>query len=155
MSDTTETPRMTGTVKWFNNKSGFGFITVCDEGEFNGKDIFVHYSSINVSNTQYKYLVQGEYVDFTLVHIESDKHEYQAIDVTGIKRGPIMCETRQQNPPRRMNDEYHERRPRTARTASPPSSSSNENLGFIPVERRRNNSNRENPTRRGASSRPR
>ena len=44
--------RMTGMVKWFNNKSGFGFITVCGDGEFGGKDIFVHYSSIRVTNSQ-------------------------------------------------------------------------------------------------------
>ena len=85
--------RLTGTVKWFNNKAGYGFITVCD-GEFASKDIFVHYSSIRVSNSQYKYLVQGEYVDFTLVKSENDVHEYQATNVSGVKGGPIMCETR-------------------------------------------------------------
>ena len=85
--------RLTGTVKWFNNKAGYGFITVCD-GEFATKDIFVHYSSIRVSNSQYKYLVQGEYVDFTLVKSENDVHEYQATNVSGVKGGPIMCETR-------------------------------------------------------------
>ena len=85
--------RLTGTVKWFNNKAGYGFITVCD-GEFATKDIFVHYSSIRVSNSQYKYLVQGEYVDFTLVKSENDVHEYQATNISGVKGGPIMCETR-------------------------------------------------------------
>jgi CspA family cold shock protein len=86
--------RLTGTVKWFNNKAGFGFITVCEDGEYEGKDIFVHYSSIRVSNSQYKYLVQGEYVDFTLVKANTDTHEFQAMNVCGVKGGPIMCETR-------------------------------------------------------------
>ena len=87
------TERLTGTVKWFNNKAGFGFITVCEEGEYKEKDIFVHYSSIRVSNSQYKYLVQGEYVDFTLVKANNG-HEFQAMNVSGIKGGPIMCESR-------------------------------------------------------------
>lgn len=91
--------RLTGTVKWFNNKAGFGFITVCEPGEFDGKDIFVHYSSIRVTNSQYKYLVQGEYVDFTLVKANSDTHEFQAMDISGVKGGPIMCETRRSSFP--------------------------------------------------------
>lgn len=86
--------RLTGMVKWFNNKAGFGFITVCGDGEFGGKDIFTHYSSIRVNNSQYKYLVQGEYVDFNLIRSENDKHEYQAVDISGVKGGAIMCETR-------------------------------------------------------------
>jgi CspA family cold shock protein len=90
------TQRLTGMVKWFNNKSGFGFITVFSSGEYKGKDIFAHYSSIRVTNSQYKYLVQGEYVDFLLVHSEKDKHEYQATDITGVMNGPIMCETRRE-----------------------------------------------------------
>ena len=86
--------RLTGMVKWFNNKSGFGFITVSNTGTFGGKDIFVHYSSIRVTNSQYKYLVQGEYVEFNLVKSENEKHEYHATDITGIQGGAIMCETR-------------------------------------------------------------
>ena len=82
-----EVKRLTGMVKWFNNKSGFGFITVCGEGEFGGKDIFAHYSSIRVTNSQYKYLVQGEYVDFDLVKSENEKHEYHATDITGVMSG--------------------------------------------------------------------
>ena len=88
--------RYTGRVKWFNNKSGFGFITQC-EGEQNEKDIFVHWSSIKVENSQYKYLVQGEYVDFSLVRPERGDHEYHAIEVSGVKGGKLMCETRRDN----------------------------------------------------------
>lgn len=94
MSSTEEVNRLTGMVKWFNNKSGFGFVTVCGDGEYGGKDIFTHYSAIRVTNSQYKYLVQGEYVDFNLVKSDSDKHEFNAGDVTGVMGGPILCETR-------------------------------------------------------------
>ena len=90
------TDRYTGQVKWFNNKTGYGFITICD-GEHKDKDIFTHYSSIRVSDSQYKYLVQGEYVELGLVKPDSGEHEYQSVDVTGIKGGRIMCETRQQS----------------------------------------------------------
>ena len=91
-----EAQRLTGMVKWFNNKSGFGFITVRSAGEYNGKDIFAHYSSIRVTNSQYKYLVQGEYVDFNLTRSENEKHEFHAVDITGVMNGPILCETRRQ-----------------------------------------------------------
>lgn len=84
---------LTGRVKWFNNKAGYGFITVTD-GERSGSDIFVHHSAINVENQQYKYLVQGEYVDFDLIQTESETHEWQASKVAGIKGGKLMCETR-------------------------------------------------------------
>jgi len=102
--------RLTGMVKWFNSKSGFGFITVCGESEFSNKDIFVHYSAIRVANSQYKYLVQGEYVDFNVVKSDSDKHEFNAADITGVKGGAIMCETRKlalstQPPVRKSRDE--------------------------------------------------
>jgi CspA family cold shock protein len=85
--------RTTGCVKWFNNKSGFGFITVLDE-ENAGKDIFVHYSAIKVSKDQFRYLVQGEYVEFELTKsAEGSKHEYQADKISGIKGGNLMCES--------------------------------------------------------------
>lgn len=84
---------LTGRVKWFNNRSGFGFITVCDEGDLKDKDIFVHWSAIKVENSQYKYLVQGEYVEFNVVKPEKGEHEYNAVNVSGVKGGNLMCET--------------------------------------------------------------
>ena len=92
---TNSAERTIGLVKWFNNKSGYGFITVV-EGEKSGFDIFVHHTTINVSNEQYKYLVQGEYVEFSLVKVENSTHEYQASNVCGIKGGKLMCETRRE-----------------------------------------------------------
>jgi CspA family cold shock protein len=121
MSTTAEssTERYTGQVKWFNTKAGYGFITVCD-GEHAQKDIFVHFSSIKVVNSQYRYLVQGEYVDFHLVKPEGDKYEFHAIDITGVKGGPIMCETRRiamESQPRRP---VSSRAPRTSRSEDSP-----------------------------------
>lgn len=91
MSSTSD--KTTGQVKWFNNKTGYGFITVND-GEHKGKDIFTHYSAISVNNSQYKYLVQGEYVELGLIKPDSGDHEFQAVDVSGIKGGQLMCEVR-------------------------------------------------------------
>ena len=92
----TNSLRMIGQVKWFNNKAGYGFITISD-GEYSGKDIFAHYSTINVADSQYKYLVQGEYVEFDLSVSTNTSHEYQATKISGIKGGMLMCETRQMN----------------------------------------------------------
>lgn len=89
------TERSLGQVKWFNNKAGYGFITMNDSADENaGKDIFVHYSSIRVTNSQYKYLTQGEYVEFSLEKSSSENHELQANDVSGLKGGKLMCEVR-------------------------------------------------------------
>ena len=83
-----------GVVKWFNNKSGYGFITIISDGEMNSKDVFVHHSSINVNSEQYKYLVQGEYVSLNVEKSEKGEFVFQTTKVTGVKGGPLMCETR-------------------------------------------------------------
>lgn len=80
-----------GSVKWFNNKAGFGFVTVID-GEHAGKDVFAHFSAIKVGNDQFRYLVQGEYIEFDVVKDESGKHEHVVANITGIKGGSLMCE---------------------------------------------------------------
>lgn len=100
-NDVTEvhTKEVIGRVKWFNNKAGYGFITVCD-GEFKDKDIFTHFSAIKVTNSQYKYLMQGEYVQFDLGKSLDGPHEYKALNVTGVKGGELMCETVNKQKPR-------------------------------------------------------
>jgi CspA family cold shock protein len=92
-SDSSSSEKFTGRVKWFNNKAGYGFVTVTD-GSKSGSDVFIHHSAIKVDAEQYKYLVQGEYVEFTLSTVEGGKHEFQAAEVCGIKGGKLMCETR-------------------------------------------------------------
>jgi cold shock CspA family protein len=82
-----------GCVKWFNTKSGFGFITVTD-GPESGKDIFAHHSSIVVDADQYRYLVPGEYVEFEIYESKNIKYQFQAENITGINGGKLMCETR-------------------------------------------------------------
>ena len=53
--------RTTGTVKWFNDTKGFGFITPAD----GSKDCFVHHSAIQGSG--FKSLAEGEQVEFEVV----------------------------------------------------------------------------------------
>ena len=90
--------KVIGQVKWFNTKTGYGFITA-REGEHTGTDIFTHYSSVQVNDSQYKYLVQGEYVEFSVVKSSTGTHEFQSADVTGVRGWCLMCETRQQSVP--------------------------------------------------------
>ena len=69
MSDT-----VTGTVKWFNESKGFGFIE--QEG---GPDVFAHFSAINGSG--FKTLVEGQKVEFTVTQGQKGP---QAENITAI-----------------------------------------------------------------------
>lgn len=64
--------RVTGTVKWFNNTKGFGFIE-----QDNGEDVFVHYKSINGEG--FRSLKEGQRVEF---NIEQGQKGPAATDVT-------------------------------------------------------------------------
>ena len=121
MTDTTtgNTPAdstvFTGRVKWFNNKAGYGFVTVVlpEENEHSGNDIFVHHSGISVKDEQYRYLVQGEYVTFNLGTTDEGDHKFQASNITGVAGGKLMCETRNEQRLTRQEDgdDNSERRP--------------------------------------------
>lgn len=62
----------TGTVKWFNNEKGFGFIAV----EGGGKDVFCHFSAI--TGDGYRSLNEGDEVEF---RVEQGQKGLQAADV--------------------------------------------------------------------------
>jgi cold shock protein len=66
--------RMKGTVKWFNNAKGYGFI-----GRTDGPDVFVHYSAI--TSEGYKSLQEGDPVEF---EISEGQKGPQAANVTKV-----------------------------------------------------------------------
>ena len=90
--------KFAGCVKWFNMKTGFGFLTVvqgvCENALKVGSEIFVHHSNVKVTEEQYRFLVQGEYVEFDVSNVANGQHSCQAINVTGMFGGKLMCETR-------------------------------------------------------------
>ena len=61
-----------GTVKWFNNQKGYGFIS-----DSEGNDVFVHYSGLNMEG--FKSLDEGQEVEFDVVQGEKGP---QATNVT-------------------------------------------------------------------------
>lgn len=84
----------TGTVKWFNNAKGFGFI--CPEG--GGEDIFAHYSTIQMDG--YRTLKAGQSVRFDVHQGPKGNHasvivpiEAEAVAYSSVS----LCTSRRQN----------------------------------------------------------
>lgn len=109
--------KLAGCVKWFNMKTGFGFLTVLKSATGSelkvGSEIFVHHSNVYVSEEQYRFLVQGEYVEFDVSNVANGQHSCQAVNVTGMFGGKLMCETRndarqQQNGGDRGGDDHND-----------------------------------------------
>ena len=68
----------TGTVKWFNDGKGFGFISNDDGSE----DVFVHFSSI--MSDGFKSLQEGQRVSFDVEQDPKNASKLRAINVKGI-----------------------------------------------------------------------
>jgi cold shock protein len=66
---------ITGTVKWFNESKGFGFIT----SDADGKDVFVHYSAIKAKG--FRSLAEGQKVTF---EIQDSPKGPTAVNVTPV-----------------------------------------------------------------------
>lgn len=64
-----------GTVKWFNNQKGYGFIS-----DSEGNDVFVHYSGLNMDG--FKTLEEGAEVEYD---VTEGKKGPQAVNVTIVK----------------------------------------------------------------------
>ena len=67
----------TGTVKWFNDAKGFGFITPDDGGD----DLFAHYSAINKSG--FKSLKEGQKISFEVTQGKKGKQAANIQEING------------------------------------------------------------------------
>jgi cold shock CspA family protein len=104
-------PRRLGRVKWFGRR-GYGFIVDVNDAE---KEYFVHHSGLVVSESQdgeerrvYKKLTKGEYIECSVI-VDSENRDC-AVDVTGIQRGPLMCESNPSRPSRFQRDRIYDDR---------------------------------------------
>ena len=80
-----------GTVKWFNGRKGFGFITP-EEGE---KDVFVHYSAITVEEGEFASLNENDKVTYD---VEETEKGLEARNVIVTEKAPFQ--------PRRNRDRW-------------------------------------------------
>jgi CspA family cold shock protein len=70
-----------GTVKWFDKKKGYGFVTP-DDGS---ADIFIHYSAIKGGEDEFKIVYEGDIVEY---EITEGKKGPQASNVKIVEKGP-------------------------------------------------------------------
>ena len=118
MQSVKQSVKQQGRVKWFNAKAGYGFVTVQGpEGEGvdgqeqqkgspregkgvdggSPREVFIHHSGLRVGKEQFRYLVEGEYVELEVKEMVGEGvalARYQGIEVRGIGGGLLMCETR-------------------------------------------------------------
>ncbi len=87
-----------GNVVWFDQKKGFGFVTIITPGsEFTGREIFVHYTSIK-SHNNFKKLLPGENVSLNIVKNTSENNngkEYISQNVTGLYGSRLLVDNEQ------------------------------------------------------------
>ena len=82
-----------GQVKWFNNKIGYGFITLLTKNkEEENRDVFVHHMNVCPLESNYRTLKTGEYVEFDIQENCEGDHKEQAINITGIYGRELNCD---------------------------------------------------------------
>ena len=99
-----------GQVKWFDNKLGYGFVTVLTN-DHKDKDIFVHQTNICPLETEYRALSKGEYISLNV----SEDDKVQAINVTGVLGGSLRCDEPRPLP----RGGRHDKRNNTENTGAP------------------------------------
>ena len=90
-----------GQVKWFDNKLGYGFVTVLTNAH-KGTDIFVHQTNISPLETEFRTLMKGEYVSLNV----SEDDKIQALNITGVLGGSLQCDITK--PPLKHRGKSHE-----------------------------------------------
>ena len=102
-NDTNENSnRHTCVVKWFNSRHGYGFITNLD----NNDDYFAHQSQLQPKENCFKTLYPGEYVECESDY-NNETNKTQAINITGIRDGTLLCEHRNNNNNYRKPSDYY------------------------------------------------
>jgi cold shock CspA family protein len=100
VATTSLTSRVSGQVKWFNLKAGYGFLSVgqplcAGDSLVTTADVFVHHTNIRVNKSQFRYLVQGENVEFDVCESsKGDQHKFEAQNVKGPGGGQLTCEVK-------------------------------------------------------------
>ena len=87
--------RRVGRVDWYNPKRGFGFLRtlIGKDGVELEENVFAHVSNLRLSdvgNQAYKKLSKYDVVEFSLARGEEGR--LQALDITGVTRGPLPCQ---------------------------------------------------------------
>jgi cold shock CspA family protein len=125
-TDSSSSSSFVGQVKWFNNRLGYGFITIVSEGARQNEDIFVHQQHITPKTSDYRTLHQGEYVSFQLGTADSSaegseaaKHVNQAVKVTGVFGGSLMCDQASTRAPPQQQQQTDGGRKPAPRTSAP------------------------------------
>ena len=84
-----------GNVTWFDQRKGFGFVKIITpDSEHNGKEIFVHYSSI-MSESSFKKLYPGENISLNVIKNTSDNNkgkEFISENVSGLFGSPLLVD---------------------------------------------------------------
>ena len=96
MSTAADSNYVHGRVKWFNDVSGYGFITPIGETDDRENDVFVHITDLKPKhNTIKPCLYTGEYVQYAVASNGQSRPgatREKAVEVTGAWGGPLLCD---------------------------------------------------------------